>query len=197
MFKEASTLLLPYLVLSLAIHAGGIVLVDAHYGAPIDGKRLDSGQRLPLRVALRESPAIRADAPANVVPDEAASLRGALPAGTIALPGQYYFLPQELTRKPQAAAPVPLEYPENAPSVPRNRVVLRLLISEAGDVDKVMVDTADVPRELELIASKAFAQAKFQPGLRGEVAVKSQMLIEITFEADNTLPPPTALLPAR
>jgi len=75
--------------------------------------------------------------------------------------------------------------------------VLRLLINEAGDVDKVIVETVDVPGELEILASQAFVQAKFQPGLRGEMPVKSQMLVEITFESGSTPPPPGTMLPAR
>jgi hypothetical protein len=90
-----------------------------------------------------------------------------------------------------------LDYPENAPLVAKNHVVLRLLISETGVVDKIIVETTDVPGELENLARQAFAQAKFQPGLRGEIPVKSQMLVEITFEADNATPPPGAIIPIR
>ena len=93
--------------------------------------------------------------------------------------------------------PVAIEYPEKAPLVVWRHVVLRLLINEAGDVDKVIVETADVPSELETLARQAFVQAKFQPGLRGDIPVKSQMLVEIIFEGVNALPPTGAMLPAR
>ena len=198
MFKETASLLTP-LALSVALHAGGFAFLQAHYGAP-PGDRPDAARRpLALRVTTLEAKrASPFNAAAEVSPDAAAApFQEALPEGTIALPGLYYFPPQDLSRKPQAVAPVPLEYPENAPVVPKNRIVLRLLISAAGDVDKVIVETADVPQELEQLARRAFARAKFQPGLRGDVAVGSQMLVEITFEGEDTPPPPTALLPAR
>lgn len=197
MFKETASLLAP-LALSVALHAGGFAFLQAHYGAP-PGDRPDAARRpLALRVTTLEAKLVSPfDTAAEVSPAAAAPFQEALPEGTIALPGLYYFPPQDLSRKPQAVAPVPLEYPENAPVVPKNRIVLRLLISASGDVDKVIVETADVPQELAQLARRAFARAKFQPGLRGDVAVGSQMLVEITFEGEDTPPPPTALLPAR
>lgn len=182
---------------SLALHAGGFVLLDTYYGAPLSANLL-SKRLAPLHVAFLDVRLSSASLGSPEI-DQAASgnALSPLPEGLVSLPGPYYFPPQELSRKPLAAVPVPLDYPENTPLVTKNRVVLRLLISETGDVDKLIVETADVPRELEALARQAFAQAKFQPGLRGKTPVKSQMLVEITFEGENAAPPPAMLLPAR
>lgn len=195
MLKDTSSLLAP-LVLSAALHTGGITLMEALYGGPQATQRKESSRHpVPVRMSFIEAKLVAVGAAHEG--GAASSTRDALPEGVISLPGPYYFPPQELSRKPQVAIPVPLEYPENAPPVPKNRVVLRLFINESGDVDLIMVETADVPDELEQLARKAFARAKFQPGLRGNIPVKSQMLVEITFEGENMPPSPTAFLPSR
>lgn len=193
---KGTTFLLGPLALSLALHAGGITLMETLYGARQGTQRQEStGRTEPARMAFIEVKLVNLGATHGV--DAAPSTREALPEGVISLPGPYYFPPHELNLRPQVAMPVPLEYPDNAPLVPKNRVVLRLFINESGDVDLIKVETADVPDELEQLARTAFAQAKFQPGLRGNFPVKSQMLVEITFEGENTHPSPTALLPSR
>lgn len=196
---KAAPPLLMALATSLALHVMGFALIESFYGAAAEGvsRRDKSAQRAGTLMAtlFDRRPAIADAAPQQGLTNPAASLRESLPEGLVSLPGPYYFPPQELSRKPQAAAPIPLDYPENAPPVARNHVVLRLLISEIGDVDKIIVETADVPRELELLARQAFAQAKFQPGLRGDSPVKSQMLVEITFEGENA-PHPPGILPS-
>ena len=196
--KEASSLLLVPLIASLALHAGGFALMDAYYGAPLSGGTRIAKRQVPLRVAFLDARlASVGNDPVVAGSGKSDSPPFPLPEGLVSLPGPYYFPPQELSRKPQVVEDIPLDYPENAPLVAKNHVVLRLLISEAGEVDKIIVETADVPGELEALARLAFAQAKFQPGLRGETPVKSQMFVEITFEGGNVPPPSGAMLPSR
>ncbi len=197
--RDASSLLAP-LALSLTLHVGGVALMDAHYGAAPGFALHQPGlrQATPLRVSYLDARlASAADNPGRPGADVETMKSGALPEGIFSLPGPYYFQPQELSRKPQVATPVTLDYPDSAPLVLRNHVVLRLLISETGNVDKIIVDSADVPEELETLARQAFAQAKFKPGLRGETPVKSQMQVEITFEGGGPPPPPGVTLPPR
>jgi len=198
MFKVVRSLLNP-LVISLALHVGSIILAETYYGSAQAFPGHNSVQRrAPLRVSLLAShvPAtfVRPSDLHTIKPE---SEKITLPEGIVSLPGPYYFPPHELSRRPQATLPVAIDYPENVPLVAWKHVVLRLLINEAGDVDKVIVETADVPGELEILARQAFVQAKFQPGLRGEMPVKSQMRVEITFESGSAPPPPGTMLPAR
>ena len=75
-------------------------------------------------------------------------------------------------------------YPAEA-NLREGSVVLRLLVSEAGEVDDVAVVRA-FPRGLfEASALAAFGQAKFSPGLMLGVAVKSQITIEVQFTPIN------------
>lgn len=133
------------------------------------------------------SPA-RAAAPPAAVPAEQAvsSPQGAVADAPSA--GPYYFPPAELSRKPQPSDPVPLDYPADTPAVARGSIVLRLLINEAGGVDRIVVEKSELPKELEELAKQAFSQSRFQPGLREGRAVNSQMMIEVTFE-DEQAPP--------
>lgn len=195
MLKEVTSLLGP-LVLSTGIHLGAIALMDAVYGAAAVGGGSGGRRHAAMQVDLRGGPAGQ-EVRAGSLTDGGVAAGDSLPAGLLALPGPFYFPAGSLSRKPQAVAPVPLDYPEDAPLVEKSRVVLRLLISESGDVDKVIVETADVPGALEAIARQAFARAKFRPGLRGEVAVKSQMRVEITFEGGNAPPAPGVIQPSR
>lgn len=195
--KEVSSLL-PPLFASLALHAGGFALLDAFYGAPLSGGGHNTKRQAPLRVVLSDARQASADsALPSIGPQVAVGSYPSLPEGVVSLPVPYYFPPQALSRKPLPTTPVQLDYPENAPLVAKNHVVLRLLINETGIVDRVIVETTEVPQELENLARQAFAQAKFQPGLRGDIPVKSQMLVEITFETDNSPPPPSAIIPIR
>ena len=198
MLKEVRSLLNP-LAISLALHAGSIALAETYYGSaqalPGHNPARRQASLLVSLLAGNVSATLARPTDLQAVKPEQGEI--ALSEGIVSLPGPYYFPPQELSRRPQVTLPVAIDYPEKAPLVAWKHVVLRLLINEAGDVDKVIVETTDVPSELEALARQAFAQAKFQPGLRGDIPVKSQMLVEIIFEGENALPPTGAILPAR
>lgn len=125
-----------------------------------------------------------ADAPWLAASKAAPSAAVTQVAGLLDLPMPHYFSIGDLDRKPEAIGEVALTYPADLPLVTRTRVVLSLLIDEQGAVDKVTVESADSPRELEELASHAFAGARFTPGLRGNEKVKSRLRIEVTFEGE-------------
>ena len=64
-------------------------------------------------------------------------------------------------------------------------VVLRLLISAAGEVDDVAVVRSFPPGLFDASALIAFSQAKFSPGLMLGMPVKSQITIEVEFTPIN------------
>ena len=64
-------------------------------------------------------------------------------------------------------------------------VVLRLLISAAGEVDDVAVVRSFPPGLFDASALIAFGQAKFSPGLMLGMPVKSQITIEVEFTPIN------------
>jgi TonB family protein len=111
-------------------------------------------------------------------PDPA--LRGAEAASSgIAAPPRY--LPaEELDERPLIRKPVQPAFPPDAPAA-GGRVVLRLLISEAGAVDEAVALRVDPPGAFGAAAVDAFASARFTPGRKDGNAVKSALTIEIRF----------------
>ena len=98
-----------------------------------------------------------------------------------------------LDRPPQALGIVQIGYP---PGVEPGRVRtgrLTLFIDEAGAVRKVMVASAPntedaLPAPFVEAAREAFLQARFAPGERLGMAVKSRIDVEVSFDGRETNP---------
>lgn len=90
-----------------------------------------------------------------------------------------YFLPSELTRKPLVAMDVPEDLELVVPGVPRQAAVLRLLISEYGDVDEVQIENSLLPEVARKTVVNAFSKIRFYPGEIKGVPVKSQIRVEV------------------
>lgn len=187
------------LLASVVLHAGTIAWLDTTFGTPhrkenLQGSRAETGRKA-LQVVLKDSKAIQPEQDSVVGQNDARSEQS--PAGLTGLPGPYYFPPQELAQKPRAATPIALDYQANLPLVDRGQIVLRLLISESGSVDRVIVEKSNLPRELEELASKAFSQARFSAGIRENRPVNSQLIVEVTFEGDEAAPSNVPPLPGK
>jgi TonB family protein len=96
-----------------------------------------------------------------------------------------YFTASELEHRPMPLLPIEPRYPEAADGRV-GRVVLNLFIDQDGHVDKVVLVSGDHP--FDESAMWAFVQARFSPGVKRGAAVKSQMLIEITYRPDEGRP---------
>jgi TonB family protein len=96
------------------------------------------------------------------------------------LPEAIHYLPSELDVRPRLRSRVDPTPPPVAPP-DGGYVVLQLLISETGEVERVVVAIADPAGFFEKAAIDAFAGARFSPGQRGGIAVKSQTWIELKF----------------
>lgn len=105
-----------------------------------------------------------------------------------------------LDRPPQALGIVQISYP---PGVEPGRVRtgrLTLFIDEAGAVRKVMVAAPPnaedaLPAPFVEAAREAFLQARFAPGERQGVPVKSRIDVEVRFDDRETAPLETAQQP--
>ena len=64
-------------------------------------------------------------------------------------------------------------------------MVLRLLISEHGAVDKIEIVRASPPGLFEAAALAAFGSARYSPGFLGGTPVKSQIMFEVEFAPQN------------
>lgn len=116
---------------------------------------------------------------------EAAEPQPATPS-TLALPATRipraprYLAAHELDRRPQILSHVEPHFPALA-LVPTGRVVLRLYIDEGGNVEAVAAESADRTGAFEATAREAFAAARFLPGIKDGVPVKSLVRIEVLF----------------
>ena len=91
-----------------------------------------------------------------------------------------YLVGARLDPGPRPLDDVNPEYPESA-NLQEGTVVIRILISAAGVVDKVDVVSASPKGLFEQSALEAFARARFSPGLVLGTPVKSQMTVEVHF----------------
>jgi len=120
---------------------------------------------------------------ATLVPEAAAQERpAARPAGKAAPSPRRYYRTRELDVVPGIMTRVVPEYPHMAHV--NGKVVIRLFIDERGTVEHVGVLRAEPPGHFEASARRAFLAARFTPGMKGGVAVKSQL----TLQVDYTLP---------
>jgi protein TonB len=127
---------------------------------------------------VRAAPVVQA--PLRPVRDSRPAARGsaAAPPG-VPLPAPYYFRSSELTERPAPLERVEPRFPPGAPDI--GRLKLRLYINESGLVDAVHVTEAEPEGVFEEAAIQAFAAARFRPGHKDRVPVKSQIALEVRF----------------
>jgi len=103
----------------------------------------------------------------------------------IAVPPRY--IPaEELDERPLIRTQVQPAFPPDAP-VASGRVLLRLLINEAGAVDEAVAVQSDPPGVFDEAAVDAFASARFTPGRKDGNAVRSALRIELQFGEGPTM----------
>jgi len=139
---------------------------------------------LRLTVSLQET---AAGSPSPAGGREAAP---AAPAPVTSAPDPY-LTSREVDAPAVAHGRVPLIYPEN-PFLwkLRGTVRLRVFINELGTVDRAQVVYARPPGEFEAAALEAVGRLAYDPAIKNGRPVKSQKLIEVTFDPHADLPPP-------
>lgn len=98
-----------------------------------------------------------------------------------------YFLSKELSEKPVVIEDINQDLRIALPGIEAQSLVLILLINEEGLIDRVELEKTDLPLEIATQVINTFSSLKFQPGKIDQVAVKSQLKIEVQLE--NSLPP--------
>ena len=72
-------------------------------------------------------------------------------------------------------------------------VILRLRISETGRMDDAKIVMSTGIADFEAAALREFLSARFHPGYRGNLPVRTEMTIEVTLSPPkNTTKPQTA-----
>ena len=100
--------------------------------------------------------------------------------------GMRYYRGSELTQRPRPLAQVDLSDPalsDPADVARSGSIMLRLLIDDTGKVDQVLVEASDLPDIFQELAIRRFSQTRFSPGMIQDQAVRSQMRLEVTFQA--------------
>lgn len=95
----------------------------------------------------------------------------------------HYFRPSELEEPPQSADEINVAYPDEKGAIRSGSVVLEVLINENGQVDRVNVESSDLPGDYQLAASRSFQRAEFVPGRLNGHPVKSRLRVEVSFSA--------------
>lgn len=163
---------------SLALHGAALAGLSA---LPYALGRLDTG--LPggrmLNVTLKEA---ARPAPPPLA-GEPQTMKAAVPAAgpaRRAMPGPVYYRLSELDERPRVRVHVEPRFPALAP-VPEGRVRLDLFVGEDGAVERLEVTGAEPAGVFEQAALDAFAAARFTPGKKGGLPVKSRLGIEVLF----------------
>ena len=180
---------------SLLLHAALVISVNRPAGGEIGSGANIQAPPLMARLASVVSDAVTAvpvvtepattPPPAPEIPDTAATaLSVAATAGEAGgTGGAYYFKTSELDRRPFPLTRVEVPAPESDPSL-SGAVMIRLRISESGRIDDARIMMSTGVREFEEAALREFTRARFHPGYRANVAVRSEMLIEVTLRPE-------------
>jgi len=83
--------------------------------------------------------------------------------------------------------PVPPARAGNKPG----RVIARVLIDESGKADRVLIETSEPAGLFDDAVVAAFGRARYRPGSKNGIRVKSQILVEVTFHAVKPVSGPT------
>ena len=192
-------------VLSMASHAVALIAVTH---PPLDWN--DSGLLpgnsgpVPLQVRIvQQSPGLAA-ATVPPGPRPGASRSGAMAAaqptpapperapGIVLIPPSRYYRAAELDARPQIKTRVMPAFPAVADLQGiSGTVVINVFISEIGKVDDITVSRAEPAGIFEESAITALRVAEFTPAIKNRKAVKSLVVLEITFEAGRQ--PDTAI----
>ncbi len=172
---------------SLLLHGAGLALIDRmprgwQLSVPEWGQWSASALRARLRAPGSDEAIV--PAPQGSAGQSAGrpgqGLRGAAASSSGIATAPRYLPAEELDERPLIRSAVEPKFPPHAP-VTTGRVVLRLLINEAGAVDNAAVVRAAPPGVFDAAAVQAFASASFTPGRKDGVAVKSALTLELRF----------------
>jgi TonB family protein len=184
-------------VLSMASHAVALFVVT-HPPLDWNDSGLPPGNSgpVPLQVRIVQQSPGHAAATVPPGPRPGASRPGAMAAaqptpapperapGIVLIPPSRYYRAAELDARPQIKTRVMPVFPAVADLQGiSGTVVINVFISEIGKVDDITVSRAEPAGIFEESAITALRVAEFTPAIKNRKAVKSLVVLEITFEA--------------
>ena len=93
-----------------------------------------------------------------------------------------FFKSSELSIRPRVLERFDPFYPSGIIEGLAGTVVLRLFISADGKVRKISIESSDLPETYQESARDSFITRNFSPGMIGDLAVGSQLLVEVAFD---------------
>jgi periplasmic protein TonB len=174
--------------LSVALHAAIVVSVQRQSGGTVPPMPAEHAPLIARLAAAVTDAVLPTTPPVPAAPESAAtrpapntppgqSTANDTPAGSGTV---HYFKSAELDRRPFPLSRIEVPPPEMT-AIEAGSVIIKLLISERGRVeDATIVMGTGIP-EFEAAALREFSQARFQPGYRANLPVRSEMLIEVTL----------------
>ena len=144
-----------------------------------------------LQVRLAQATLLaQADRPVTVPPARAKA-PAPRESGILTLPR--YYKGSELSVRPAPLGPIePKPAAQSAAASAAGKVLARILINESGAADRVIIESAEPAGVFDESVVSAFGAARYRPGVLSGRAVKSQMLVEVTFREPAELGTKTA-----
>lgn len=142
-------------------------------------RRQEAGEEQPTSAPT--APPLGADA----TPELALDVRTRELPATGAPPEAPYWRRQDVDQGPVPLGPIAIPYPDG---VFINKVVqgkVTLYIDEQGMVRRVQARDTSLPPAMVQAVRDAFLQARFQPALRQQIAVRVQLDIEVQFDPSD------------
>lgn len=106
----------------------------------------------------------------------------------LSLPEPRYFPANELSEGTSVLQDIPPEKTIALPDAPLQPARIKLLINEQGDIDKIVFEDSLLSDEARHFVQDSFATVKFKPGKIGDLAVKTQLRVEVTLERTRLKP---------
>lgn len=128
----------------------------------------------PAPVAVAATPTLPSEPVAAEAPEASATIGDDAP-----------YLPRRLlTVPPTLLGAVDVPFPEDVPGLVDLKVQITLFIDEDGRVRRIRVDTPQqVHPAFERVLRETWGEARFTPGELHQVPVRSQIRLEVDFEA--------------
>lgn len=140
----------------------------------------------PATAERRSAAKAAAERMANEEPNPASER--AVGIGLLPLPAPTYYTTDRLSKRPQPTAEAELDTAETWPIPAAGTIILKLWISEFGDVVSVDIEKTDLPELFSRTAVAAFNKLRFVPGEINGQRVRTVMRIEVIY-SDGPKPP--------
>lgn len=164
------------LAASLALHGTGLAVLEGLPPGLGEASPPPAAGADALRVSLRAAQPQPA-APAVRIPQKLARPHTASP-GTP--PAPVYYPVRELDERPLVRVHVEPQFPAGTRETER-RIALELFIGLDGAVDRIAILSSRPQGAFENAALRAFSAARFTPGRKAGMPVRSRMTLEVLF----------------